>query len=408
MRLRLPAASLCLLALDSPLRAKPDNRFAITPAARAATCLGLVVALSTGGCESSGPPTVIIRGADRYLLPGVSRPEHNTANEVDCNNPAHWDGNTLYVFSSVAQPYRTFGPDLFNLHPTSERTAYDNEEGYNGARWIEATYKERDGGLLYAWYHLEPGGVCPGKPLTAPQIGAVVSHDNGLNWWDLGIILTAPDDALDCDTPNGYFAGGNGDFSVILDQNGEYFYFLISTYNRDVAEQGVSIARMRFADRADPAGKVWKWHNGQWSEPGLGGKVTPIFNVAVDWHRQDVDAFWGPSIHWNTYLRQYVMLLNRAINKEWKQEGIYISFNRDLSDPEGWTAPVRILGADMLEASKWYPQVIGTDSGRRETDKLAGRSARLFVTGRSNWEIVFLRPGESEGPRLARAPCCGR
>jgi hypothetical protein len=39
--------------------------------------------------------------------------------------------------------------------------------------------------------------------------------------------------------------------------------------------------------------------------------------------------------------------------------------------------------------------VIGTARG--ETDKLAGRVARLFVHGRSNEEIVFLRPGESAG-----------
>lgn len=40
----------------------------------------------------------------------------------------------------------------------------------------------------------------------------------------------------------------------------------------------------------------------------------------------------------------------------------------------------------------WYPQVIGTAKG--ETDKLAGRKARLFLGGLSNLEIVFLRPGE--------------
>ena len=40
----------------------------------------------------------------------------------------------------------------------------------------------------------------------------------------------------------------------------------------------------------------------------------------------------------------------------------------------------------------WYPQVIGTAKG--ETDKLAGRTARLFMGGLSNLEIAFLKPGE--------------
>jgi hypothetical protein len=44
----------------------------------------------------------------------------------------------------------------------------------------------------------------------------------------------------------------------------------------------------------------------------------------------------------------------------------------------------------------WYPQVIGLDKSRHETDKLAGRVARLFIRGQSRWEIFFLKPGERE------------
>jgi len=40
----------------------------------------------------------------------------------------------------------------------------------------------------------------------------------------------------------------------------------------------------------------------------------------------------------------------------------------------------------------WYPQIIGTAKG--ETDKLAGRKARLFLGGMSNLEVTFLKPGE--------------
>ena len=38
--------------------------------------------------------------------------------------------------------------------------------------------------------------------------------------------------------------------------------------------------------------------------------------------------------------------------------------------------------------------MVGLDAARRETDKRAGRVARLFVAGLSKWEIEFLRPGE--------------
>ncbi|MCJ7695655.1 MAG: hypothetical protein MUO40_09525, partial [Anaerolineaceae bacterium] len=162
---------------------------------------------------------------------------------------------------------------------------------------------------------------------------------------------------------------------------------------------GVAVARMPLKDLGQPKGKVFKWHRGQWGEPGIGGHVTTIFPVTIDWHLTDVDAFWGPSIHWNTYLNTWVMLLNRAKDKDWAQEGIYISFNRDLSDPSGWTKPAKILDASELEKSKWYPQVIGTNAKKHETDKLAGRTARLFVAGVSKWEIIFLKLGEQEPAR---------
>jgi hypothetical protein len=84
-----------------------------------------------------------------------------------------------------------------------------------------------------------------------------------------------------------------------------------------------------------------------------------------------------------------VLLLNRAKDFRWSQEGIYISFNPDLADPTGWSQPKKILGD--LNADGWYPQVVGLDTTRRETDKLAGRTARLFVRGASQWEIEFQR-----------------
>jgi len=164
--------------------------------------------------------------------------------------------------------------------------------------------------------------------------------------------------------------------------------------NRLHEQQGVAVAGMPGRDRDQPRDKVFKWHRGRWTEPGIGGHVTPIFPAMIDWHRADADAFWGPSIHWNTHLNVWVMLLNRAKDKDWAQEGIYISFNRSLSDPAGWTKPVKILDAGELEKSRWYPQVVGTDAAKRETDKLAGKTARLFVAGLSKWEIIFLRPGE--------------
>lgn len=61
-----------------------------------------------------------------------------------------------------------------------------------------------------------------------------------------------------------------------------------------------------------------------------------------------------------------------------------------------WKALNRYTEAAQLQHSKWYPQVIGADAAAHETDKLAARTARLFVAGQSNWEITFRTARERE------------
>ena len=303
--------------------------------------------------------------------------------EVDCNSPSHWDGEMLHVFISTGQPYRSTGKDLFHLG-AAQAVQFDNK--VNGGRWIEATCRADDG-TLYGWYHNEPGGLCPGTSLTAPKIGAVRSSDNGATWKDLGIVLEAPALPLRCDAKNGYFAGGHGDFSVMLDAEKKRLCLFYSNYTGDVSEQGVAVARMEWSERDKPTGKVFKYRESGFGEPGLGGKATPIFPGFIAWEREDCNAFWGPSLHWNTHLKQYVMLLNRSKAKGWVQDGIYISFASKLDAPNAWSKPQK-----LFEGGSWYPLAVGLEA--HGTDKVAGRVARFFMSQTSEWEIVFSLPGE--------------
>ena len=223
--------------------------------------------------------------------------------------------------------------------------------------------------------------------LTAPRIGAVRSRDNGATWEELGLVLTAPAASLDCQALNGYFAGGHGDFSVTLDAGREWLYIFFGNYAGDVAGQGIAVARMKWTDRQAPAGRVWKQHAGEWTEPGIGGRVTPVFAARTAWQARDTDAFWGPSVHWNTYLTRYVMLMNRSCcSPEWPQEGIYISYAAELTSRRRGQ---RLF--DCIRAAIGTRRSIGLDTGRKETDKLAGKVARFYMHGRSVHEIVFER-----------------
>ena len=198
--------------------------------------------------------------------------------------------------------------------------------------------------------------------------------------------------------------GGVGDLSVMLDRDKNYLYFFYSQYPEEATSQGVAVARLQWADRDRPQGRLELWRGGIW-EPDTGRRqvverlpgqmgirldytypaATPLIAPSLPRHDADdkVDAFWGPAVHWNSSLEQYVMLLNRAKNENYDQEGIYVSFAPRLDDPGLWSAPVKILNG-----GRWYPQVVGTTAGVG-TDKIAGASARFFMSGKCEWMINF-------------------
>lgn len=306
---------------------------------------------------------------------------------ADCNSPAWWKNGEFRLLTSTGRPVLHAGKDLFSLERLGEVTFTSFRDG---GKWIESVFLDADG-ALYGWYHNEPAHLIGEEyqkgrqfPLTAPMIGAVVSRDNGHTWDDLGIVISGGPETLNLEHHNYWFAGGNGDFTVTLDRQKRYFYFLFGSYYREVAQQGVALARLRFEDRACPVGRVEKWHQGGWNEPGLLGRVTPVIPVRADWYSPQPDTFWGPSVHWNRVLEQYVILMNRAVDPRWAQEGIYLSLAPDLSQPETWSQPLKIL-----DEKGWYPQIIGLAPG--DTDREAGEAGRLFIHGVSRYGMRFAR-----------------
>ena len=324
---------------------------------------------------------------------------------ADGNSPAFWNSNGwLRVYTSTGQPVSLAGRELDRLR-VAQTPVVTPADHY--PLWIEAVWRDPNG-TVYGWYHHESPGSCSHKKLVTPMIGAVVSNDGGRTFTDMGVVLSSGD-AENCDARNGYFAGGHGDFSVILDQNREFFYFLFTNYGGAASSQGVAAARMAFADRVSPAGAVYKYHQGGWTQPGVGGAVTPVFRARTAWERADTDSFWGPAVHWNTYLGKYVVLLNRACCETgWPQEGIYIAFNEDVSNTAGWSTPRRLVGGNELGISPaYYPQAYGTKAP--ETDTLVGEVARFFVKGVSAWEIVFsLEPFDPPAEEQPDPPGEGR
>jgi hypothetical protein len=323
-----------------------------------------------------------------------------TLGNADSNSPAVWERATgqsrLHVFTSVSgTSTHHAGSQLSTLLSLGGLSI----QGPGHGIWLEAIIPDVDD-IWYGFYHHErPATVCGEEETRAlPRIGAVRSNDLGVTWEDLGIILEAPTGWHDCSSANKYFVGGVGDFSVTLDRDHRYLYFFFSQYVDREQTQGVAVGRIPWADRDEPRGRmsVW-WHGDTWIPPRrLRSDVqmaryayavgVPIYPVEDGWHDgSSVNAFWGPSVHWNNYLEQYVMLLNRAQDTSWRQEGIYVAFSPTLDNPASWSAPRRLIAG-----GQWYPQVIGTDIGVG-TDREAGQRARFFMSGRSQYLIQFTR-----------------
>jgi hypothetical protein len=303
---------------------------------------------------------------------------------VDSNSPVWWSEGTWFSLTSSGTSQLATG----SIFPWEDGHAHRVrvEPAEDKRFWIESVWQD-ESGILYAWYHHEPGDLCS-NGITAPKIGALISYDNGVTFADLGFVLEAPD-PVNCDAKNGYFGAGHGDFSVILDRDRRYFYFLFGNYGGDLSGQGIAVARMAVEDRDNPTGAVWKYYGGTWFEPGLGGLVTPVWPATKGWQEEDSDSFWGPSIHWNTKIEKFVVVMNRSCcTPKWPQEGVYLSFLNNLEEPWTWGTPARILSAEDIDSSPgYYVQVVGSEPG--ETDTLASQEPRLYVKGLSRWMLTF-------------------
>ena len=97
-------------------------------------------------------------------------------------------------------------------------------------------------------------------------------------------------------------------------------YFLFSSYGGDLEEQGISFARMRWIHRDRPLDRfsgqslVLKWDGEGWNADGIAGRSVAIMHdvAQVSWTSSDNRGYWGPSVHWNTDLHKFIVLMSRS------------------------------------------------------------------------------------------------
>lgn len=228
----------------------------------------------------------------------------------------------------------------------------------NGYAGINATVQATPGELL-AFYHAEDQEgmktVGNGIPGFYCSVALAVSSDNGATFVKRGQILTGQR-AKD---PTGPADQGVGEPWVMAEPKGEFLYAYYTSHER-VEGRGVQIcmARCPMADARQPG--AWKkFYGGGFTEPGLGGKDTPVVTSG----QPSADALF-PHVSFLPALRQFMLTFCLNAWREGakpEQSGFYVAFSDDgIHWPRQrmqqlWKVPV--IAANGREVA-WHPTFI--------------------------------------------------
>lgn len=292
----------------------------------------LLFLMTAWPCYADGPG-VTTYPAQRVYGPSPRYPDSPV---FTLSDKMYIANGTTYIYGSLQSP--VIGPGA----------SFD----YCGA-WLMSAYQ--DGPIVRGWYHAE--AITPGVWCALKTIAYAESYDGGLtfvkpNYPHNQIITAPPIPNLDFDDEGDFYVTRNGDYY--------YLYFLTS---RDVR---VHLARSKISDGGKPG--TWrKWYQGDFSEPGLGGKSDPIAE------RWELQVTW---VTWSTYLGKWLGLHRRS-------DGWGLS-----TSPDGlnWTA----VGCTIIKAGF---QVWGRD----EADKplvdylsIIGLDGSSQQAGRDFWVYYML------------------
>lgn len=93
---------------------------------------GLASVSLLGAGDQTGPtdqPQVILRDAERVQMRGGGSAAPDKTGETDCNSPAHWDGDTLYLFNSAGIRGAAPAPTSSNSPTTTSRALLPSPVG---------------------------------------------------------------------------------------------------------------------------------------------------------------------------------------------------------------------------------------------------------------------------------------
>ena len=280
----------------------------------------------------------------------------------------------------------------------------------NGYAGISGVYQHPDG-RLFGFYHAEDHEVLPetsGWPQSFyASVGAAVSVDGGESWKKLGPVVTSAKPKTWAANER-HLGRGAGFPSVVVSRDGTHLLLYYSELSL-VENRGVQIfvARADLGRGAPLPGTFVKYFEASFSEPGLGGRESPV----VSGLGLDESGAVMPYVLRSGPLPDYIMFFHVQSWKEHpdyfepaqpagRRSGLYVTTS---ADGLHWRAPCRLL------ADRAFPELGKSISW--ETGVVLDPGSET-----SGWLVYGYSPSWGEGPgkrphymvgrriRMTRAP----
>ncbi len=234
------------------------------------------------------------------------------------------------------------------------RGEFDN--GYAGVNG--AVCRGPSGEILVVYHGEDQEGmktIGQGIPGFYCRVALAVSRDNGATFQKLGPII----ESASAKDTNGPTAQGEGEPFMVAEPSGKYLYVYYTMHNLR-AHPTIGLARCPVAEALDP--KAWrKFYAGDFTEPGLGGRETPVMS--------DPDPRAGTTFSDVVFVpsrNEFVMVYCLY---QWGEEvhpertGFYLAYSKDgIHWPaerrqQFWKVPVLpVIGWELAWHPTWLPE----------------------------------------------------
>ncbi|WNG45834.1 hypothetical protein F0U60_18235 [Archangium minus] len=213
----------------------------------------------------------------RVRRPGIARGP--AADELDTKfNEIRLPDGSYRGFTANGHTYAVDGRDPWSMGgPRTPVLAPGAAGTYNECgQWLNGT--ELSGGVVYGFIHAERS--CNyALNQTHKSMGMATSADFGMSWTPLGQFLTGTD------APTAGMSTGEGDCGIVNGQDGWLYAYCLR-----LRDWKTIVARARLANPTP--GNWYKFLNGVWTSPGLGGDATGLdaSESVARWRSQNLVA----------------------------------------------------------------------------------------------------------------------